>query len=324
MSRTVAESMAVPKPDITVHLGDVYYVGLPNEVEENCCGKDTKQYRGVTWPSGTKGSLALNGNHEMYSGGPGYFENFLPNLGIPSSQDQKQLRSYFRLETPAWRVLAIDTGYNSDILFGQCKLETVLLDWLKNVIDPVNNRKPTVLLSHHQWFSGFGDGDYKKPADQVAQYFPNQDIIWLWGHEHRLVIYNKYADPNNGLRAWGRCIGHGGMPIELAGSEYPNGHRAERVEYWDGDPARFQPLNDGTLAGTNGYADMVIQGSTLTLEYRDADGLSVLKESFVPGGGAAWDGNFVRTVLIDPKILSYVVYPSADPDTVLVRSRRRA
>ena len=122
----------------------------------------------------------------MYSGGPGYFENFLPNLGIPSSQDQKQLRSYFRLETPAWRVLAIDTGYNSDILFGQCKLETVLLDWLKNVIDPVNNRKPTVLLSHHQWFSGFGDGDYKKPADQVAQYFPNQDIIWLWGHEHQL------------------------------------------------------------------------------------------------------------------------------------------
>ena len=115
-----------------------------------------------------------------------------------------------------------------------------------------------------------------------------------------LVIYNKYADPNNGLRAWGRCIGHGGMPIEqLAfGSEYPNGHRAERVEYWDGDPARFQPLNDGTLAGTNGYADMVIQGSTLTLEYRDADGLSVLKESFVPGSGPRGTGTLCGRFLL--------------------------
>jgi hypothetical protein len=64
--------------------------------------------------------------------------------------------------------------------FGDCKLEQKFLDWLGNVIDPVRNCEPTVLLSHHQWFSGFADGDYGKPADQIAPFLKNQEIIWLW------------------------------------------------------------------------------------------------------------------------------------------------
>jgi hypothetical protein len=312
VAQQVAESMVSTNPELTIHLGDVYYVGLESEVEQNCLGANTGVYQGVFWKWGSKGSFALNGNHEMYSGGNGYFQDFLPKLGIPSSQDKQQLASYFCLETPVWRILAIDTGYNSDTLFGECKQEQGLLDWLKDVISPVGNRKPTVLLSHHQWFSGFGDGDYGKPADQIAPFLQNQEIVWLWGHEHRLVIYYKYKSPDNHLTAYGRCIGHGGMPIEMPDAQYPNGERAQRVEYWDGltdiYPNRFRKLSDGTVIGTNGYVEMQIQGSTLTLEYLDADRTSVLKESFVPGGGASWDGTLVRTVVDDPHILGKITY----------------
>jgi len=312
VAQQVADSMVANNPELTIHLGDVYYVGTGQEIQENCLGVNGTTYQGVFWRQGSKGSFALNGNHEMYSGGSPYFDVFLPTLGIPSSQDKQQLRSYFCLEAPGWRIVAIDTGYNSDTLAGDCTLEQPLLDWLQNVVDPVHKPKPTVLLSHHQWFSGFGDGDYPKPAQQIASFFKNQQIVWLWGHEHRLAIFYPYRSPGNHLSCYARCVGHGGMPLEQASSAYPNQEGTQLVEYWDNPdlhPDRFHKLSDGTLVGTNGYAMMTIQGSNLSLEYLDADGTSVLKESFLPGGGGAtWDGTLARTVVSDPQILNRMIY----------------
>jgi hypothetical protein len=310
VAQQVADSMVADNPELTIHLGDIYYVGRDDEVQENCLGVNGN-YQGVFWRRGSKGSFALNGNHEMYSGGNPYFNDFLPTLGIPTSQDKQQLRSYFCLEAPAWRIVAIDTGYNSDNIGGDCTLEQPLLDWLQNTVDPVNNRKPTVLLSHHQWFSGFGDGDYPKPGQQIARFFQNQQIVWLWGHEHRLAIFYPYQSPGHGLSCYARCIGHGGMPLELASAAYPNQERTQRVEYWDDPslhPDRFQQLPDGTRVGTNGYVLMTIQGSGLSIEYLDANRTSVLKETFVPDGGAVWDGTLARTVVSDPGILAQMIY----------------
>jgi hypothetical protein len=315
VAQQISDNIKAADPELTIHLGDVYYVGEGDEVKQNCLGMDTTNFKGVFWRNGSKGSFALNGNHEMYSGGNGYFGDFLPTLGIPTTEDKQQLRSYFCLETPKWRILAIDTGYNSDTITGDCHLEPALMDWLKNKIDPLNSRKPTVLLSHHQWFSGFADGNYDKPAEQVAPLFKNQEIVWLWGHEHRLAIYNKFKGTGD-LTAYGRCIGHGGMPIEMPGVPIPIGNSIpQQVEYWDGEtdvyPGRFHKLGD-TQVGTNGYAQMTIQDSTLTIEYLDADGkTSVLKESFVPGGGASWDGTLVRSIVNDPKILTHIFYETA-------------
>jgi hypothetical protein len=304
-AQTIADNMVQVNvnPELTIHLGDVYYVGEHSEVQENCLGQDTNLYKGVFWRKGSKGSFALNGNHEMYSGGHAYFEEFLPTLGIPSSQDKQQLRSYFCLETPVWRILAIDTGYNADTLLGNCKLDGNLIKWLETVIDPVKNRKPTILLSHHQWFSAFGDGEYDTPASQMAPFLKNQEIVWIWGHEHRLSLYYKYKDPN-GLNLYARCLGHGGMPVSVGD---PNGTK-QLVEYYDGDPARQQKLSDGTPAGLNGYMQMVIQGATVTMEYLDINKTSLLKESFQPGGSGSWDGTLVRTVVNDPKILWNITY----------------
>jgi Calcineurin-like phosphoesterase len=295
----VADGMiANPRPELTIHLGDVYYVGEAAEVEENCLGHNTAMYRGVTWPKGTKGSFALNGNHEMYSGGHGYFEVLLPTLGIPTSQDKQQLRSYFCLEAPSWRILAIDTGYNSDTVFGDCKLDDNLIHWLRNVVAPAQNPKPTVLLSHHQWFSAFGDGNYEAPASQMVEFLPDQEFVWLWGHEHRLSIYDKFKG-NNGLRLYARCIGHGGMPVEFGDPGDPT----HPVELYDSDPKRRQTLDDGTVAGLNGYVRMTINGPELKLEYFDVKQELLFTETFKPGGGAgAWDKTLARNI-VNPGIL---------------------
>jgi hypothetical protein len=307
IAQQVTDSMTASDPELTIHLGDIYYVGELNEVEENCLGQNTSNFQGVIWKHGSKGSLALNGNHEMYSGGNAYFNKFLPTLGIPSTQDKQQLASYFCLESANWRIVAIDTGYNADTISGDCTLDQISIDWLKTVVNPVAHRKPTIVLGHHQWFSGFGDGDYPKPANQIAPFFPNQEIVWLWGHEHRLIIYNKYKGPNH-LTAWARCIGHGGMPCEMPAASWTASEAANRVEYWDGLPQRVQTLADGTEVSRNGYAMMTIQGPKLTLEYFDADGASVLRESFTPNGGANWNGTFTRTVESDPQILNQLIW----------------
>src|SRR5262249_44219060 len=52
--------------DVVLHLGDTYYSGANDEIQERLI--DDRPLRG-----GATINRALNGNHEMYSGGVGYF-----------------------------------------------------------------------------------------------------------------------------------------------------------------------------------------------------------------------------------------------------------
>ena len=57
---------------------------------------------------GSEGAFALNGNHEMYALGYGYFDHILPKLGVRGSP-RGQRASYFCLENDHWRIIALDT-----------------------------------------------------------------------------------------------------------------------------------------------------------------------------------------------------------------------
>jgi len=72
-AESVANCLKQFSPHFTIHIGDVYYVGDPQSVNENCLGikNPNNNYDAVTWPIGSKGSFALNGNHEMYANGTG-------------------------------------------------------------------------------------------------------------------------------------------------------------------------------------------------------------------------------------------------------------
>ena len=270
---TVARLMDAQRADLTVHLGDVYYVGDTQEVDENCFGVAANGFDGVKWPHGTRGSFALNGNHEMYANGGPYFKHFLPSL---VTAGKPQAASFFAIEAGAWRIIALDTGYNSTgipilsmipglnsipAIGGDCHLENAFMQWLRQVVQPKQNPKPTLLLSHHQYYTAFADHAYTKPAQQLKEFFDGQDVVWMWGHEHRLGIYDRFSI-SGGIVAFGRCAGHGGMPVDLG---TPNPDKAPLQFY---DP-RQHTLDNDVSVGENGFVVATIEGSTLTLDYRD-------------------------------------------------------
>jgi hypothetical protein len=171
--------------ELLLHLGEIYYSGTKTETQQRFLD---------AWPDGAgKLSRALNGNHEMYSGGYTYFDDILPKFEQPSS--------YFAVQNANWLLVGLDTACSNHALDNQ------QVAWLKSMVQKAGKRK-VVLFSHHQPFSRF---DQQGPTLQtaLADLLQNNAITaWYWGHEHNCVVYDKH--PKFGLL--GRCIGHGGIP----------------------------------------------------------------------------------------------------------------
>ena len=284
----VATGIAHSNPDYTIHLGDIYLVGDSHATLTNCLGKIPKGYAypydPVKWPSGKKGSFAMNGNHEMYAKGIGYFEEFLPTLGLAGhgKKNHGQKTSFFALVFEKWIVIAVDTGYNSMGLpmLGQlpgsgnpllhwledhltnpsCKLEDPLVEWLRNRVNPLLNGRSVVIMSHHNYFSEFPEQfNYDTPAKQILSALGVKDAVWIWGHEHRLAGYKYYGTTD--LKCHGRCIGNGGMPIRLC-EKVPA--QSSNLLFFDNRtysaPDKF---------GWNGYATLTIASDLMTVRYYD-------------------------------------------------------
>jgi hypothetical protein len=145
----VAEHISAFRPDYTIHLGDVYYVGDEQEVNENFLGIASSDNTPVQFPRGSIGTLTLPGNHEMYGGGAPYFQKVIP-WGSPQP-GEPQRASFFCLESDHWRILGLDTGYNSAGLpilgslpglssipwiGGDGRIEPAVLDWLRTNVRP--------------------------------------------------------------------------------------------------------------------------------------------------------------------------------------------
>jgi hypothetical protein len=185
------------KSDLTqhvVHLGDVYYSGWAHEYQRRFL---------PYWPVYTEeanviGSWALNSNHDMYSGGYGYFDLLLAD----SRFERQQRSSVFSLRHPDWNILGLDTAWDEAVLHGG------QVDWLCDQL--TGSKRNALLLSHHQLFSAY-DSDGDKLAKQLDPILEAQPVkAWFWGHEHRCVAYS----PNRNVE-FGRCVGHGGIPVYM-------------------------------------------------------------------------------------------------------------
>ena len=272
----VRDGMKAADPDITIHLGDVYYSGTSREFRDYFVGDDDWP-RGSLRSHGPRGALAtytLNANHEMYSGGEGYFRTALPALG--------QETSYFCLENSHWRILAVDSGYYAktfpflELIVDFIRLHPANRTWLKEVVfaDP-DDRRPVILLSHHQWFSAF-DSEYRRLGSHLEPYL-DRVLIWFWGHEHRFAGYAPFGFRDIQVRA--RCIGHGGMPIEL-GAEVKRHDR--QLVFSD---TRVAGRIDGVDIGFCGFAVLGFDGPALTIHYIDENGVQLLEERWSAGPG---------------------------------------
>jgi hypothetical protein len=281
--------------DYSIHLGDTYYVGNDQEIAENF---DPDQ--GGTWPYGTLGSFAIPGNHEMYSGGKSYFTQLLPSMGVYQADIddpvQVQQASFFCLENDYWRIIGLDTGYTS--LKGITEDDNTDLDlrpeqqdWLKNTINLSGDNRGIIVLSHHQCFSAF-ENEFLNPASTISNLMASgRNIIWLCGHEHWFSVYG----PNtlaNGVNIFCRCIGNGGMPVELdieGGVKKPNDpnnvHNSVNRNLVFYDQRQREVLSNGIRLGHNGYALLTLQGNTAIISYCDdnflnGDGRKILEEKW--------------------------------------------
>lgn len=192
-SENVARVLNALECDYTVHLGDVYYAGTDQEIQQHFLAH---------WPVGKLGSLALNSNHEMYSGGRGYF-------GITLQQDAfaaQQGASFFALENEHWVIVGLDSAYDANRfkLYRTGRLGDEQLDFLSRRVDALGDRK-LLLMSHHQGLELDGEPS-KKLWGQVLDVLAGTPAVWYWGHLHAAVAYRT----RDGIT--GRCCGHGGMP----------------------------------------------------------------------------------------------------------------
>jgi hypothetical protein len=273
----ISGQMAKHRPDYTVHLGDTYFVGAPPEIEKNFTSP------GSAWCRGKIGSFALLGNHEMYAQGIAFFKELLPSLGIRNKSSgiyDGQKAGFFCLENEHWRILGLDTGYHSigriplaELIFTpDCRLDDILIQWLREKVrlDDPDDKRGLLILTHHQYISSFkSEGEFQKPASQLAALIGKQrPVLWLWGHEHKFSIFEK-TQVKDGITAYGRCMGHGGMPVEIKTSSFVRKKKARGYSRLVMVDERQKPGTEQYPLGYNGYALIKIKGDELRIGYYD-------------------------------------------------------
>lgn len=252
--------VAARNPDVVIHLGDVYYSGTQNEVQNYfyAIWQKVLGIPKVAW--GAKltdttqrpATFHLTGNHDMYAGGQPYY-TVIDMLGQPAS--------YFCLRNKDWQFLAMDTGLhdsNPGKEGNPTWLEDSEVAWLKDKVNRAEGRK-TILLSHHQLFSAY-DEIGKQPINgkllsQLQEVLP-KITAWFWGHEHDLVIYKRF------LGVLGRCIGHGAFPVSSTELKAPN----PNVPI---DPVMLAKDKHGFFV--HGYATVELDGPDATVNYYQYD-----------------------------------------------------
>jgi predicted phosphodiesterase len=230
-AQAVSQQIQKLNPNHVIHLGDVYYAGTPKEVKERFLKFWPK-------PKAPGQSFALNSNHEMYSGGYGYFDLTLPEF--------KQPASYFNLANDNWRFIGLDTGYDEH------DLRDPQAAWLKSQL---TGGQKNILLSHHQLFSAYENTDASKLRGKV-QGLLDKVYGWIWGHEHLAVVYEK----NEGIK--GICLGNGCFPYKL-----PKGQPAIPVKWLDTEQG-----SDPDYPGGHTFALLRIKGARIDIDFIDHNG----------------------------------------------------
>jgi Calcineurin-like phosphoesterase len=270
-AKRVAGIVRRAQPNIAIHLGDIYYGGVKDE----CLAflrnwpippKPGHPASGV--PPGS--SFAMNGNHEMYSGGESFFNVVLPAFG--------QAQPFFCLEGEYWRIIGLDTAYLGGRLTPSGPDDPMAAQWnwliglLKN-----GPKRANIFLTHHQPISAhtqeFHDSaTLRADVDKLlGTEGVGSDAIfgWFFGHEHRCTIYQNDAAPYNA-----RLIGSGCIP-----------HDIQREVACDPGCTPFEWVSgrgeDGTQNAISLYAELRFIRHQLFIVYTDERGTSL--------GSEMWD-----------------------------------
>ena len=276
----VVEALEQGRQVHVVHLGDVCtYAGEKREYRHNVLAKGRwpvtkRQARG-----GHVYSWALNGNHDMFSGGRHYFETMLHDPRFRLQKGGGKPTSYFVLHSVCWNIIGLDTAWRTELLTtgGIAELKDPQADVVAQVVaeDP---KRSTLLLSHHQLTSIYDPTRIGKELPDKLKPVLGEGRVkaWIWGHEHRAMGFKEY----DGVQ-FPRCLGHGGMLTRYPSTPpalLPDGPRPP-VSLWEAKPD--PPLDvDGEEYYRNGFAVLDLHGSEIEVRYFDDYGQVVHTEAF--------------------------------------------
>ena len=261
MREAVSRALADHRQVHVLHLGDVYYSGL--ETEDRQLFLDLWPVTREQADAGVT-SWSLNGNHDMYSGGFGYFGTLLgdPRFRRQRSPDGKPA-SFFRLRSPSWDFIGLDTAWDSDVTSaGQgAALQDPQAGYVAAAA--AGSSRKLVLFSHHQLVSVYDTSDPGRvlQAKLAPVLSGNRVTAWWWGHEHRAITYEAAA----GVR-YPRCLGNGGVPV-LPVADPPAG-RTPRITWHSTRTVR----EDGQDRTRFGFAVLDLQPGRIEVAYVDDDG----------------------------------------------------
>jgi hypothetical protein len=265
-STDVRKHLAFLEPHLTIHLGDVYYAGT---------GGEEQHLLVQLWPSGSLGwSLALNSNHEMYSGAGAYF-NAISNPPFA----QQAGCSYFALYNNYWVIVGLDSAYYSDqdtlyrdgALFPSGGGHQEQVEFLRaQAVGAAKNNKKLILLTHHNGISQ--DGTTPTPLwSQVMSAFPPDSgpDYWYWGHVHMGAVYQNWK---NGAKVVNcRCCGHGALPC-AAPSIMENQTNVAWYEKRSANDPDFADWPYNLQRVLNGFSMLYLDGPLIKEVFYDENG----------------------------------------------------
>jgi len=300
-AQRIAQLVRERKPEIVIHLGDIYYAGNEYECERFL----------ANWPLEARpgNSFALNGNHEMYSRGIPYFGTVLPAFG--------QEASYFTLYNDDWQIHGLDTAYVPFSIDGtvpsdkpgfwkrigdqigkilpfvnhenfDAKPDSRLQaqwDWVQKKLAKSGNRK-NIFLSHNQPISAYLP-EFEAGSFLQEQFWRLRMTIagglyivhaWFFGHEHKGTIYDDTATE---YRA--RLIGNGAIPHSVQALVPPQRDETNTActpVFTMNDKALKKDLlglHELDLAVST-FALLTLDGPDAYVEYINEDGSLFLKE----------------------------------------------
>jgi 3',5'-cyclic AMP phosphodiesterase CpdA len=255
LAANLVGQIARKNPDLVIHLGDIYYAGTQAEVQARFLDV-CRQALGDT------SVLSLAGNHDMYSGGAGYYW-LVDQLG--------QRASYFCVRNDHWQLLAMDTGYNDynpfTIAGNVTSLTEVEAAWHRaKIAEGSAAGRRTILLSHHQLFSAYeaiGRGFVNQPLLTQFQDLLGSVEAWFWGHEHSLSLYAPYL----GLKR-GRCVGCSAIPVFVQDDYYQPKYDVPLLPDPDHGAQTIRLGDNGTIYN-HAYAILTLDGPGARVAYYD-------------------------------------------------------
>lgn len=263
VSARIGQSMAAVRPTHTIHLGDVYYAGTDDE--ERKFVQD--------WPAGSSGAFTLDSNHEMFSGGHGYF-----SIALRSEKFGCQTYSYFALHTSSWLFVGLDSAYHAtkhgivpyqighlyDASVAGSADSDPQVQWLRRVLaHPLAKQangapKRLCLFTHHHGLEPNG-AETPLLAEVRAALQGRLPDVWYWGHVHGAAAYEA---PYGDFTMRGRLCAHGGVPYL---SELDPANDAAAHIVWAERP-------QGETPGPNGFAVVRIERGELIETFHDEAG----------------------------------------------------